>query len=57
MPTGAYIDVRDLGTRSRNEVLRRKYVFYGKTRRYKQDEEGAAFPTGVYIDVHDRGKT
>ena len=25
--------------------------------KYEQDKEREAFPTGVYIDVHDQGKT
>ena len=62
--TGAYLGVRDRKqTQARQSIaprilltLRRSLRMV-KRRSCKQFKEGAALPTGVYIDVHEQGKT
>jgi len=40
-----------------NAVLRSRFLIFQNKARCKQDKANAAFPTGVYIDVHEQGKT
>ena len=43
--------------RIKRQGFRTPYPRTVKRRRCEQDAKGAAFPTGVYIDVHEQGKT
>ena len=51
---GAYIDVRDLGTRKHNEEMRRIYVVCKRVK--MRAVQGGRVPLqGAYIDVRDLG--